>query len=388
MDRARWRRIEEIYLAASERKLEERPAYLAQACGGDEDLRREVESLLAQPSGDGILDHPLWATQPVGAGDKGRRNMTGQVIAHYRILDKLGAGGMGEVWKASDSRLGRLVAVKLLPAGFCNDPLHVRRFEREARALAALNHSGIAAVYDTGEHEGLRYIVCELIEGRTLRALLGDGPLPRRRAVGIATEVAEALAAAHAAGIVHRDLKPENIMITRGGRVKILDFGLAQRISLPGEGDSTSNFTLTPDGTVVGTPGYMSPEQVRGEATDHRTDIFSFGSLLYELLTGRRAFRGASAVEVMNSILKQEPPELPPAEGGVPPEVERIVRRCMEKNPEQRFQSAADLAFDLESLSRTSTPAARPQPSNRAIGWLSAAVALLVVALSAGGFAV
>src|ERR1017187_6279168 len=245
---------------------------------------------------------------------------------------------MGEVWRARDARLKREVAIKVLPVGVARDPDRIARFEREARAASALNHPNIVSVYDIGCDNGTYWIATELVRGGTLRRAIEAGPLPTPKAVEIARQVAAGLAAAHAAGLVHRDLKPDNIMVTRDGHVKILDFGLAkQRRSAQ---DSTTT-DLTDEGVVLGTAGYMSPEQVRGEAVDHRSDLFSFGVVLYEMLGGKRAFAGASSVEVMNAILKEEPPELP---ASVPPALGRIVRRCLEKEPARRFQSAADLA--------------------------------------------
>ena len=310
--------------------------------------------------------------------------MIGRTISHYQVLDKLGEGGMGEVWKARDTLLGRFVAIKVLPADFCRDASRVLRFEREARAAAALNHSGIAAIYDTGEHDGVRYIVSEFVDGRTLRVLLAEGLLLQRRAVEIATQVAEALSVAHAAGIAHRDLKPENVMITREGRVKILDFGLARQILRRGGTDQTATLTLTLEGTVVGTPGYMSPEQVRGEAADHRTDIFSLGLVLHEMLSGRRAFDRPTTAETMAAIVKDDPQPLPASVG---PGLATIVAHCLEKEPGNRFQSASDLAFALRSASGSSLAIVPPQPLLRprrriilfAAGLLAAALAGILV---------
>jgi Tol biopolymer transport system component len=288
------------------------------------------------------------------------RLTSGSRIGPYEIVAPLGAGGMGEVYRAHDARLGREVAIKVLPASFAADEDHLRRFEQEARAIGALNHPNILGVYDTGSHEGAPYVVSELLEGATLRTLLGTSPPAQRKTLDYATQIARGLAAAHDRGIVHRDVKPENVFVTRDGRVKILDFGLAK---LTHTGSAFAADTallatapaLTSAGTVVGTAGYMSPEQVRGEAVDHRSDIFSFGIVLYEMLTGRRPFRGDSAVETMNAILKEDPAptgdhERPP----LPPGLERIVLHCLEKNPEERFQSARDVAFAIESLSALS----------------------------------
>ena len=276
-------------------------------------------------------------------------------LSHYRILSKLGAGGMGEVFLARDERLGRDVAIKVLPADFAASADRLRRFEQEARAAGMLNHPNILTVYDTGAHEGAPFLVAELLEGEDLRGHLGGGALPMRRAVDYARQVAAGLTAAHEKGIVHRDLKPENLFVTKDGRVKILDFGLAKlKTSIPAGGLDTGAPTqrpLTDPGMILGTVAYMSPEQVRGQDTDHRSDIFSFGVVLYEMLTGRRPFAGDSAVELMNAILKDEIPDFDGSGTNISPGLEKIMRLCLEKKPEHRFHSAHDLGFALEALS-------------------------------------
>jgi serine/threonine protein kinase len=272
----------------------------------------------------------------------------------YEILAPLGAGGMGEVYRAKDSRLGRDVAIKVLPAGFSSDGERLKRFELEAKATSALNHPNILTVFDIGSHEGAPYLVAELLEGETLREKL-TGPLPPRKAVEWAIQMAHGLAAAHEKGIVHRDLKPENLFITKDNRLKILDFGLAKLTGpvAPGAGgdDTPTRSVGTAAGVVMGTVGYMSPEQVRGEVVDARSDLFAFGTILYEMISGKRAFKGNSAVETMNAILKEEPPEFPALDPASPPGLDRLVRHCLEKSPDQRFHSARDLAFQLETLS-------------------------------------
>ena len=346
MQAERWKQIEELYQAALAQPAEKRAAFLAHACSDDPQLRGEVQSLLAQQADSFLESAPVSAIKALSAGAN---------LSNFEIVELLGRGGMGEVWRARDARLKRDVAIKVLPAGLARDPDHIARFEREARAASALNHPNIVAVYDIGCDNGMYWIASELVRGDTLRRVIEAGPLPAPRAIEIAVQVAAGLAAAHAAGLVHRDLKPDNIMITRGGQVKILDFGLAkQRRPAP---DST-NVYLTDEGTVLGTAGYMAPEQVRGEALDHRADLFSFGVVLYEMLCGKRAFAGASSVEVMNAILKDDPPDLP---ASVPPALNRIVRRCLEKEPGRRFQSAADLAFALQPSSPSLPPAAAPK---------------------------
>jgi len=272
----------------------------------------------------------------------------------------LGAGGMGEVYRAHDSRLNRTVAIKVLPASYSADRDRLQRFAQEARAAAALNHPNILSIFDIGEEQGAPYVVSELLEGETLRDRLRTGALPPRRIIDYATQVARGLAAAHEKGIVHRDLKPENLFLTSDGRVKILDFGLAKltRPEAPTEsGDAPTVQVATETGLVMGTAGYMSPEQVRGKPADHRSDIFSFGAILYEMISGKRAFHGETAADTMSAILKEEVPELSESARNLPPGLERIVHHCLEKHPGQRFQSAGDLAFDLEALSGLSTTA-------------------------------
>ena len=287
---------------------------------------------------------------------------------------------MGEVYRARDPRLGREVAIKVLPSAVADDPVRMSRFEQEARAVAALNHPNILAVYDIGEQGGTKYMVTELLEGQTLRGVMQRGALPQRQAIEYAIQIANGLAAAHDKGIVHRDLKPENIFVGRDERVKILDFGLAkQKPAASAAVDSvTVSASLTQPGTVLGTAGYMSPEQVRGQEVDARADIFNAGAVLYEMLAGRRAFPGETAVEVMHAVLNAEAPELPPL---VSRSVERVVRRCIEKNPQQRFQSAKDLGFALEAVSGSdSQPMAPVGPDKSWKRYLSIIAVLIVFA--------
>jgi serine/threonine protein kinase len=280
-------------------------------------------------------------------------------IAQYTIVSKIGEGGMGEVWRARDTRLGRDVAIKFLPANFAADADRLNRFEQEARATSALNHPNILTVFDIGNHDGSSFIVAELLEGEELRDRLNHGQIPLRKAIDYAEQIVNGLAAAHGKGIVHRDLKPENLFITNDDRVKILDFGLA-KLSVPpaaaggSHSEDETQKVLTNPGVVMGTVGYMSPEQVRGERADHRSDIFSFGAILHEMLTGRRAFKRETMAETMTAILKEEPVDLSASLPGINPSLERIVQRCLEKKPERRFQSTQDLDFALESLSARS----------------------------------
>ena len=290
------------------------------------------------------------------------------VLGPYRIVSLIGEGGMGAVYKAKDTRLGRDVAVKILTNVTMNDRERLQRFEQEARATGMLNHPNLLTIFDVGQADDAPYLVSELLEGETLRDRLNRGPVPPRKTVEVALQMANGLAAAHEKGIVHRDLKPENIFLTRDGRVKILDFGIAKLSPLAGSDGPTFRPTATEPGMVLGTVGYMSPEQVRGEPVDHRSDIFALGAILYEMLSGSRAFRRHSAIETLGSILKDEPPDLAESAPNVPPPLEKLVRRCLDKDREHRFQSARDLAFNLETLSTFSTPgtlsrAAAPQAS-------------------------
>jgi eukaryotic-like serine/threonine-protein kinase len=305
---------------------------------------------------------------------------SGTKLGPYEILAPLGAGGMGEVYRARDTRLGREVALKVLPESFSRDSDRLRRFEQEARAVAALNHPNILAIHDIGEHAGAPFLVSELLEGSSLRVELDHGAIPPRKAADYAAQIAQGLAAAHDKGIIHRDLKPENIFITREGRVKILDFGLAKLDPTSEAGSAGVTVTNSPTeaGVVMGTAGYMAPEQVRGAAVDSRTDIFAFGAVLYEMLSGQRAFRRNTAAETMTAILREDPPELSELTHPISPGMERIVLRCLEKQPEQRFQSAKDLAFALEALTGTTVKsgaaaAIADQPRRRP--WLGIAAA-------------
>src|SRR5215813_2625801 len=288
----------------------------------------------------------------------------GTKLGRYEIRSKIGEGGMGEVYRARDEKLNRDVAIKVLPAELSENDDRLHRFEQEAQAAGALNHPNVLAVYDVGVHERSPYVVSELLEGETLRDFLDQRRLPARKSIDYAIQLASGLAAAHEKGIIHRDIKPDNIFITKDERVKILDFGLAKLAQPTGDdGRQTEIATRkvrTDPGTVMGTVGYMSPEQVRGTAIDHRTDIFSFGAVLYEMLSGRRAFRGDSAIETLNAILKEEPAELAASNQNIAPALERVVWHCLEKSPDRRFQSATDIAFALESLSGISSQPSQP----------------------------
>jgi Tol biopolymer transport system component len=319
---------------------------------------------------------------------------TGEKLGPYEIIGQLGAGAMGVVYRARDTRLGRDVAVKVLAAAIASDVESARRFEVEARAAGVLNHPNIVAIHDIGTHAQGPYLVSELLEGETLREILKSGkPLPPRKAIDYGLQIALGLAAAHEKGIVHRDLKPENLFVTRDGRVKILDFGLAKLIE-PIGGPAHSESTIralqigggTQPGTVLGTVGYMAPEQVRGQPADHRSDVFALGAILYESIAGKKAFDGASGVDVLSAILSEEPPALPGGE--VPAALERVVRRCLRKSPDDRFQSARDLAFQLETLTATAqTAATTALPAVRRASPLVLALAgTAALAASAGAY--
>jgi serine/threonine protein kinase len=322
----------------------------------------------------------------------------GARLGHYEIVAPLGSGGMGDVYVARDTRLDRDVAVKVLPERMAHDPDRRARFEREARAVAALSHPHILAIHDFGNHAGISYAVTELLEGQTLRRLLDGGPLPRRRAMDYAAQIVKALDAAHTRGIVHRDLKPDNVFVSSGGHIKVIDFGLAVHRPAPGGDSERTTAVLTDSGAVLGTPGFMSPEQVRGEAADHRSDIFSFGCVLYEMLSGRKAFPGESSIDRLHATLRSEPCDLS-ALSDVPAPLARLVSRCLEKNTSDRFQSARDLGFALEAVggieSRSAgdhdhrapehtalTPGRRRMPAIALI----AAISALIVAIAFGVF--
>src|SRR3569833_1428693 len=308
----------------------------------------------------------------------------GTRLGPYEVIDSVGAGGMGEVYRASDSRLSRTVAIKVLPESFVEDTSRLKRFEQEARSIAALNHPNILSVFDIGVTDNFPYVVLEFLDGKTLRERLNEGAIPVAKAVEMGQQIARGLTAAHERGIVHRDLKPENIFITRDGQLKILDFGLAKPLALSAEATLGSHTT---PGVVLGTAGYMAPEQVRGEQVDQRPDIISFGAVMYEMLGGRRAFSGDTSVEVMTAVLKADPPEFDEALK-ISPGLDRIVRHCLEKNPADRFQTARDLAFALGALSGSQVSTSQQRALAAAatkrswIPWAVAAITLMALGTS------
>jgi len=339
----RWQKIKEILDGALQKAPEDRSAFLGQACHSDASLRNEVESLLG--SSHGALDNFLKSAAP-----ESEWLAKGTCLGAYEIVHLLGMGGMGEVYRAHDARLGRDVAVKVVHRTSISDPDRLRRFEQEARAAASLNHPNILAIYDVGTTaDGVPYVVSELLEGATLRERLQSGRLEPQESVAHALQFCRGLVAAHEKGIVHRDLKPENLFITHDGILKILDFGLAKLIR-PGSDALTTLTNATQPGIVMGTAGYMSPEQVRGEGGDPRSDIFAFGAILYEFLTGERAFKGRTSAEVMGAILNQELPQSALNKQNVASALKILVRHCLQKNPEARFNSARDLLTELERI--------------------------------------
>ena len=373
----RWQEIKTVLEAALPMDSEKRRAYLEEACASDQSLRREVESLLAadRQAQTGFLESPPLARKL----EKGTR------LGEYEIQSLLGAGGMGEVYRARDLRLRRDVAVKVLPAVVSSDPERLRRFEQEATAAAALNHPNILAVHQMGTHGGAPYLVSELLEGETLREQMSRGRVAPRRAIDYGVQTAHGLAAAHQKGIVHRDLKPENLFLTQDGRIKILDFGLAKLTQAhPGSEPSAPTIgSETEPGLMMGTVGYMSPEQVRGQAVDSRADIFALGAILYEMLTGKRAFQKPTSPETMSAILNEDPLEMSRIVSNVPPALQRIVHRCLEKTPERRFQSTTDLTFALEALSDSGAIRGEVLGKGSGLTWNWISVSTIALALVA-----
>src|SRR5438477_550023 len=351
----RWQQIDQLLEVALDHPPAERAAFLARACAGDETLRRKVESLLrSDEAAQSFIEAPAVGLAAEVLAEQQARLRTGQQLGHYQILSRLGAGGMGEVYLAQDTRLGRKVALKILPTRFTQDAERLRRFEQEARAASALNHPNILTIHEIGQVDATHYIVTEFIDGQPLRQRMNSAKLMLSEALDVAVQVASALAAAHEAGIVHRDIKPENIMLRCDGYVKVLDFGLAKLSEAPPEiidlpAPSFAKVT-TGFGAAKGTAPYMSPEQGRGQSVDARSDIFSLGVVLYEMITGRAPFEGETASDVIAALLTGEPLPLAECLPEVPRELEQVVAKTLCKDREKRYQSINDLLADLKKV--------------------------------------
>jgi Protein kinase domain len=399
----RYRRIKELFHSALERTAEERTAFLAEACGDDAALRAKVEALIAADEQPGsFMDVPAYAVAAESLTESATGALVGQNVGHYHVMALLGSGGMGDVYLARDTRLGRKVALKLLPDYLTDDELRIRRFKQEARAASALNHPNVLTIYEIEQADGRHFIATEFVEGETLRQRLKGGRLGPREALGVAAQIANALSKAHEAGIVHRDIKPENVMLDAEGRVKVLDFGLAKqtRPSGGGDGDGDTLGVHTAAGVLMGTTAYMSPEQARGLAVDARTDVWSLGVVLYEMLAGRAPFVGQTPSDVLAAILEREPEPLAAEGSAVPDELRRVVTKALRKEREERYQTSKDLALDLESLRReleagagsgraaTFKTAAQEPPAARADSKKRAAAIALAAALLLGAAAI
>ena len=375
-----WHAAKDLLAEALELPADQRTTFLDSRCGDDPALRRELEALLSAADSDGFLDG-----QPRLPGSTPPAIVVGEVLGPYKIEKKLAEGGMGEVYQAFDDRLERRVAIKVLPARVSRNASALLRFEREAKALAALSHPNILTIFDVGRHGGTAFAVTELLTGTTLRQRLDRGKLPVATALDVAAQVARGLAVAHAAGIVHRDLKPENLFLTAGGPVKILDFGIA--FTVPRAGPDAVTLRLTAENTVIGTARYMSPEQARGESCDHRSDIFSLGAVLYEMLTGTPAFPGETPLAALHAVVELDPVPLGTLCPAASLQLVRIVHRCLDKEPARRFQSASDLAFDLETLAEApalTAPSARAKRRSGILRTAAVAGLLLAAAFLAG----
>src|ERR1022692_726848 len=398
MDADRWKQVDELLQHALSLPSEQRDEFLRQACGEDEALRREVQSLLTshREAGD-FLQRPAMDVAAEATAHASDAHVPsppeGQIISHYRVLSKLGSGGMGVVYEAEDMRLGRRVALKFLPETMARDPRTLQRFEREARAASSLNHPSICTIYEVEERDHQPVIVMELLEGKSLKERIQEGNIATEELLESGIQISDALAAAHAKGIIHRDIKPANLFLVDGGRVKILDFGLA-KVAGGTLQHGVEEESLTAEGTIPGTTAYMSPEQIRGEEIDGRSDVFSLGVVLYEMAAGKRPFRGKNRVLLMHAILNEKPDPASSVNPKIPTELDSIIGRCMGKDREQRYQRAADVCSDLKRL-RTSTASGKTValiaelPAKRkslGVGWWSLlALACLGMIAAASG---
>jgi len=350
-----WATVKRIHQSALDKDPSERSAFVIASCGGDETVLREVQSLLSYEADAGsFLERPAMDIAAESSTDPRERTLVGRALSHYQVLSLLGAGGMGEVYLARDPRLERTVALKILPGDLAADPDRMQRFAREAKAASALNHPNVATIYDVGESDGIHYIVIEHVDGETIAARIGARPLSPPEVVDIAVQVADALDVAHAKGITHRDIKPANLMVTERGHVKVLDFGIAKmtRGAEPDGHDDWSEEPRTAVGSVIGSGPYMSPEQIAGGHVDPRSDVFSLGVVLYQMATGQLPFPGATREEMMERILRGTPDPVTPLNRDIPPELERIMFKCLEKRADSRYQSARELLTDLWPLKR------------------------------------
>jgi hypothetical protein len=401
----RYQRIKELFHSALERAVEERPAFLAEACGDDTALLAKVEALVAADEKPGsFMDAPAYAVAAEMLTENSTGALVGQSIGHYQILALLGSGGMGDVYLARDTRLGRKVALKLLPDYLTDDEGRIRRFRQEARAASALNHPNVLTIYEIEQAGGRYFIATEFVEGETLRQRLKGGRFRPCEALDVAAQIAGALSKAHQAGIIHRDIKPENIMLDAEGRAKVLDFGLAKYTRPLGgvaADDANTESVHTVPGMLMGTTAYMSPEQARGLAVDARTDVWSLGVVLYEMLAGRKPFGGQTPSDVLAAILEREPEPLPAEDADVTDELRRIVSKALRKDRGKRYQTSRDLALDLESLRReldaggavglpatTDTAAGGTQVAAPAVRSTSAAALVLVAGLLLAAIAI
>ena len=380
----RWSLTERIFHAALERPVEARAAFVADACGEDSALRRDVQSLLDQTSAADFLAQPALQVAADLVTPASLAPLTGQSLGVYSITALLGRGGMGEVYRARDTRLGREVAIKVLPRALTANPDRLARFEREARMLASLNHPHIGTLYGLDESGGQRALILELVEGETLAERQARGPVPLKEALTWARQIADALDAAHEKGIVHRDLKPANIKITPQDVVKVLDFGLARTFGA--DAGATGSPSITQEaGVIIGTPAYMSPEQARGQAVDKRADVWAFGCVVYELLTGRMAFAGATVPDTLSAVLHHEP-DWTALPARVPPALTTLLRRCLEKDVRQRRRDIGDIRAELDDVlaQPTATPPSdvggRRSPARRALRMTLAAAAVAAAA--------